>query len=417
MASQKIKKIFARWILDSRGNPTVEAEVTLRSGAMGRASVPSGASTGSKEAIELRDGDAEFGGKGVKRAVHNITQIIAPKLIGENSAKQDHIDRVLLELDGTKNKSRLGANATLAVSLATAKAFAYHENQPLYAHIAQLSGVKSKSLSIPVPMTNLMNGGRHASFASDFQEYMIVPSGIPRFPNQLQACSEIFAHLGELLKSKRFATTVGDEGGYAPKLPGGNEAPLEIIVQAISAAGYEPGKDIFLALDVAASEFYKDGIYNLKSDQKKLSSKELYDYYQKLLTRYPIMSIEDGFFETDYEPWEHFVAQNQKLMIVGDDLLVTNPEIIEDAIRHKRANALLVKPNQIGTLTETIKAVSLAHSAGWKTVMSHRSGETEDASLAHLAVGMGTSFIKAGSMSRSERLAKYNELLRINENL
>lgn len=404
-------------ILDSRGNPTIEAVVMLSSGQSGRASVPSGASTGSHEAIELRDGGSRFGGLGVENAIKNIHELIAPSLIGEDPNDQQLIDEKMIKLDGTKNKSKLGANAILAVSLSIAKAAANEKKVELYQHIADLSG-NSQTLSIPTPMINIVNGGRHAEGASDFQEYMIVPKGIATYSDQIRACSEIFHKLKQEISSLGIQTTVGDEGGFAPILDGGNKQVFDLIVDAISKANYEPGKDVFLALDIAASEFYANGKYNLKSENRILGPDELSEYYDQLMNKYPIFSIEDPFSENDYEAWENFSAAfTSKIQIVGDDLLVTNPEFISSAISAKRANSLLVKPNQIGTLSETIKAVSLAKKAGWTTVMSHRSGETEDTSIAHLAVGLGTEYIKAGSMSRSERLAKYNELLRINEYL
>ncbi len=404
-------------ILDSRGNPTIEAVVMLSSGQSGRASVPSGASTGSHEAIELRDGGSRFGGLGVENAINNIDALIAPSLIGEDPNDQQLIDEKMIKLDGTKNKSKLGANAILAVSLSIAKAAANEKKVELYQHIADLSG-NSQTLSIPTPMINIVNGGRHAEGASDFQEYMIVPKGIATYPDQIRACSEIFHKLKQEISSLGIQTTVGDEGGFAPILDGGNKQVFDLIVDAISKGNYEPGKDVFLALDIASSEFYANGKYNLKSEDRILGPDELSEYYDQLMEKYPIFSIEDPFSENDYEAWENFSAAfTSKIQIVGDDLLVTNPEFISSAISAKRANSLLVKPNQIGTLSETIKAVSLAKKAGWTTVMSHRSGETEDTSIAHLAVGLGTEYIKAGSMSRSERLAKYNELLRINEYL
>ncbi|HMS23584.1 MAG TPA: phosphopyruvate hydratase [Candidatus Saccharibacteria bacterium] len=417
MSKPKINKISARMILDSRGNPTIEAVVMLSSGQSGRASVPSGASTGSHEAIELRDGGSRFGGLGVENAINNIDALIAPSLIGEDPNDQQLIDEKMIKLDGTKNKSKLGANAILAVSLSIAKAAANEKKVELYQHIADLSG-NSQTLSIPTPMINIVNGGRHAEGASDFQEYMIVPKGIATYPDQIRACSEIFHKLKQEISSLGIQTTVGDEGGFAPILDGGNKQVFDLIVDAISKGNYEPGKDVFLALDIASSEFYANGKYNLKSEDRILGPDELSEYYDQLMEKYPIFSIEDPFSENDYEAWENFSAAfTSKIQIVGDDLLVTNPEFISSAISAKRANSLLVKPNQIGTLSETIKAVSLAKKAGWTTVMSHRSGETEDTSIAHLAVGLGTEYIKAGSMSRSERLAKYNELLRINEYL
>lgn len=417
MSKAKISRITARMILDSRGNPTVEAVTVLSSGHSGRASVPSGASTGSHEAIELRDGGSKFGGLGVENAIKNINELIAPKLVGENPCDQQLIDTKLMELDGTKNKSKLGANAILAVSLSVAKAAANYTNKELFQYIADLAK-NSQPLSLPIPMVNIVNGGRHADGASDFQEYMIVPKGFKNYPDQIRACSEIFHALKKEISSLGLQTTVGDEGGFAPILDGGNKQVFDLVLRAINKANYEPGREIFLALDIAASEFYSNGKYNLKSENRIITADELSDYYSQLKNQYPIISIEDPFSENDYEAWEKFTAEfASNLQIVGDDLLVTNPEFISSAISAKRANSLLVKPNQIGTLSETIEAVSLAKKAGWTTVMSHRSGETEDTSIAHLAVGLGTDFIKSGSMSRSERLAKYNELLRIKEKL
>lgn len=417
MSKTKISRIDARMILDSRGNPTVEAEVMLSSGHTGRASVPSGASTGSHEAIELRDGGSKYGGLGVEQAVHNITKIIAPSLIGKNPTDQMTIDQGLIELDGTNNKSNLGANAILAISVSIAKASASQMGLKFYQYIANLADNK-KPLKIPTPMVNVINGGKHASGASDFQEYMIVPKGIDNYNDQIRACSEIFHALKQEIANLGLQTTVGDEGGFAPVLSGGNKQVFGLLSKAIDRAKYDSSKKIFLALDVAASEFYVGGKYNLKSEDRVITADELSNYYKQLRNEYPIFSIEDPFSENDHEAWEKFTANfGNDLQIVGDDLLVTNPRFINDAIGTKRANSLLVKPNQIGTLSETIEAVNLAKKAGWTTIMSHRSGETEDTSIAHLAVGLGTDYIKSGSMSRSERLAKYNELLRINETL
>lgn len=417
MSKPTISKIVARMILDSRGNPTVEAEVILNTGHKGRAAVPSGASTGSHEAIELRDGGSKYGGLGVEQAIRNIKEMIAPTLIGKNPNDQMKIDKELIDLDGTNNKSNLGANAILAISLSIAKASADQQGQEFYQYVANLADNK-ETLKVPTPMVNVINGGKHASGASDFQEYMIVPKGIDNYTNQIRACSEIFHALKQEITKLELQTTVGDEGGFAPILSGGNKQVFELLISAINRAKYRPNNDIFLALDIASSEFYVDGKYKLASEDRILTADELSSYYKQLLDEYPIFSIEDPFSENDHEAWEKFIANfGSGLQIVGDDLLVTNPKFINDAINAKRANSLLVKPNQIGTLSETIEAVNLAKKAGWTTIMSHRSGETEDTSIAHIAVGLGTDYIKSGSMSRSERLAKYNELLRINETL
>ncbi len=404
-------------ILDSRGNPTVEAEVILNTGHKGRAAVPSGASTGSHEAIELRDGGSKYGGLGVEHAVNNITEKIAPSLIGKNPNDQQVIDKGLIDLDGTNNKSNLGANAILAISLSVAKASADHQGQAFYQYVANLADNKEPA-KVPTPMVNVINGGKHASGASDFQEYMIVPKGISSYTDQIRACSEIFHALKQEIANLGLQTTVGDEGGFAPILSGGNKQVFDLLISAIDRSKYRPNSDVFLALDIASSEFYVDGKYKLSSEDRILTADELSSYYKQLLVEYPIFSIEDPFSENDFDAWEKFTANfGDKLQIVGDDLLVTNPGFISDAVSANRANSLLVKPNQIGTLTETIEAVNLAKKTGWTTIMSHRSGETEDTSIAHIAVGLGTDYIKSGSMSRSERLVKYNELLRINETL
>ena len=417
MSKPTISKIIARMILDSRGNPTVEAEVILNTGHKGRAAVPSGASTGSHEAIELRDGGSKYGGLGVEHAVNNITEKIAPSLIGKNPNDQQVIDKGLIDLDGTNNKSNLGANAILAISLSVAKASADHQGQAFYQYVANLADNKEPA-KVPTPMVNVINGGKHASGASDFQEYMIVPKGISSYTDQIRACSEIFHALKQEIANLGLQTTVGDEGGFAPILSGGNKQVFDLLISAIDRSKYRPNSDVFLALDIASSEFYVDGKYKLSSEDRILTADELSSYYKQLLVEYPIFSIEDPFSENDFDAWEKFTANfGDKLQIVGDDLLVTNPGFISDAVSANRANSLLVKPNQIGTLTETIEAVNLAKKTGWTTIMSHRSGETEDTSIAHIAVGLGTDYIKSGSMSRSERLVKYNELLRINETL
>ncbi len=407
----KIKSISSRQILDSRGNPTVEVDLVLDNGQIGRASVPSGASTGAREAVELRDGGNDYGGQGVTKALHNIQNLIAPAVIDKDFQSQLALDDALCQLDGTHNKARLGANAILGVSLAYVKACA--GSQSLYLSIAGTAKPK-----LPIPMFNVINGGKHARNSSDIQEYMIVPVGITGYAKQLQAGTEVFHALGSILSAQNQATTVGDEGGYA--LPAGsrNSDGLALLEKAITKAGYVPGKDISIALDVAASELFANGRYNLKSEQRSFTSLELIDFYTKLCQAYPIISIEDGL---DQEDWQNWPLLNQKLgdkiMLVGDDLLVTNTKYIQQAIDKKACNAVLIKPNQIGTLSETVAAIELAHANGLKTVMSHRSGETEDTTIAHIAVGLGTKYMKSGSLSRSERLAKYNELLRIGEQL
>jgi enolase len=413
----RIANIYARQIFDSRGHPTIEAEVTLESGAMGRAAVPSGASTGSNEALELRDDGEAYGGKGVSKAVNIVNTTIKRALVGSLADDQETIDDKLHKLDGTPNKSKLGANSILAVSLACAHAAAKEKNVPLFRHIAELAD--TKHFCMPIPMCNVLNGGKHASNSTDIQEFMLVPIGITDFTKALQACSETFHALGKILKEQKQPTTVGDEGGYAPHLEKNIEA-IELIGKAVQAAGYEFGKDISVALDVAASELQEsDGQYKLAKEAKtKQSSLELIGLYKDMLQKYPIMSIEDGLGEDDWANWTTLTSEHgHNTMIVGDDLTVTNPKFIKKAISEHAANALLVKPNQIGTLTETIQAVKMAQNAGWRTIISHRSGETEDTTIAHLAVGLHIPFIKTGSMSRSERLGKYNELLRIAETL
>ena len=410
----KIQFIKARQILDSRGNPTVEAVVLLEGGHRGRAAVPSGASTGSGEALELRDGGEKWGGQGVTKAVSNVDDIIGPELIGMDAADQEAIDSKMLELDGTENKSNLGANAILAVSLAVAKAEAVAEEMALYQYIAKMA--ETTKLTLPMPMMNVMNGGMHANWATDIQEYMIMPIGAPTFAEAIRYGAETFHALAKILKEKGYAVTVGDEGGYAPRETKGNREPFELMTQAIEAAGYRPGKDIVLLTDAAASEFYGDGAYNLKTESKKLSGGEMIDFYRELVDEFPIVSIEDGLSESDWDNWTKMTEKlGDRIQIVGDDLLVTNTKLLQKAIDLKACNAILIKPNQIGSLTETINAVKLAHSNGFNTIMSHRSGETEDTTIAHLAVGLNTGQIKTGSMSRSERVAKYNELLRIAE--
>lgn len=411
----KIKNIKARQILDSRGNPTVECDVILENGAWGRAAVPSGASTGEGEALELRDGDiAKYGGKGVLKAIANIMNEIKPSLIGFDAAQQSEIDQRMKTLDGTANKSRLGANAILAVSLATAKAEANAQGLPFYQYIAKVSG--TDGLSLPMPMMNVMNGGAHADFATDIQEYMIIPVGAQSFADAIRIGSEVFHALGGIVKDLGFLKTVGDEGGYAQKWSGGNETPFKLILQAIEKAGYQPSRDVVIAIDSAASEFYSKGAYNLASDDAKFDADQMIEFYRIASSRYPIVSIEDGFDQNDWPAWSKFTAElGSKIQIVGDDLYATNVEHLRRGITERASNAILVKANQIGTLSETIETVKLAQANGFATVMSHRSGETEDTTIAHLAVGLNCRQIKTGSLSRSERVAKYNELIRIEE--
>ncbi len=408
-----ISKIKARQVLDSRGNPTVEAEVWLENGGFGRAIVPSGASTGSGEALELRDGDTtRFNGKGVLKAVWNINSSISDILIG-NSSDQKNVDQMMLELDGTDNKSNLGANAILAVSLATAKANAKALRMPFYQHVAELANTASE-MSIPMPMMNVMNGGAHASWATDFQEYMIVPKGAGNIAEAIRCGAEIFHMLKKVLAERDYPTTVGDEGGYAPRVRDGNNEPLDCIKQAIEKSGYELGKDVAIAMDIAASEFYDDGHYVLKTNGDWKSADDLINWYTWIIDNYPVVSIEDGLAENDWTNWKNMTERlGSRVQLVGDDLFVTNTALLKRGINEEVANAILIKPNQIGTLSETIEAVLTAKKSGYKTVMSHRSGETEDVSIAHLAVGLGTGQIKTGSLSRSERIAKYNELIRI----
>lgn len=413
MQDFSISSITARQILDSRGNPTVEADVVLRDGTLGRAAVPSGASTGAGEALELRDGDNGWGGKSVYQAVRNVNEIIAPALVGKDASDQTALDNVILALDGTDNKSKLGANAILSVSLAAAKAAATAKKQPLWRYIANMTG---KSPSLPLPMMNVMNGGAHAAFATDIQEFMIICKGAKTFEETLKMGTEIFHALAKILKNHDYPTTVGDEGGYAPRVRSGNREPLTLLSEAITSAGYTLGSDVVFAMDAASSEFYQDGRYELKCEGKSLSSEEMIDWLEALVNEFPIVSIEDGFAENDWSGWRQLRARiGDRIQLVGDDLLVTNTSLVQKAIDEHAANALLVKPNQIGSLTETIQAVSMAQDAGWNTVMSHRSGETEDTTISHLAVGLGCGQIKTGSLSRTDRIAKYNELLRIAE--
>ena len=410
-----IVEVFAREILDSRGNPTVEVEVFLESGVWGRAAVPSGASTGEHEAIELRDkDDKRYGGKGVLNAVNNVNETIAEELIGEDATEQTYIDNLLVELDGTKNKANLGANAILGVSLATAKAAANAMDLPLYQY---LGGVNAKTL--PVPMMNIINGGAHADNNVDLQEFMIMPAGAPTFSEALRMGTEVFHSLKSVLKGKNHNTAVGDEGGFAPDLKS-NEEALQVIMEAIEKANYKAGDDCFICLDPASSEFYDTAKkkYVLKSENKELSSEEMVAYYADLCKLYPIVSIEDGLDENDWEGWKFLTSElGGKIQLVGDDLLVTNTEKLKRAIDSNIANSILIKVNQIGTLTETLDAIEMAKCAGYTSVISHRSGETEDATIADIAVATNAGQIKTGSASRSDRIAKYNQLLRIEEML
>ena len=410
-----ITGVYAREILDSRGNPTIEVEVQLESGAWGRAAVPSGASTGKREAVELRDGDdsQRYRGKGVQQAVRNVEETIAPEVEGLEASEQAAVDQALLELDGTPNKSALGANAILGVSLAVARAAADDVGLPLYAY---LGGVGARLL--PVPLMNVLNGGAHADNGIDFQEFMLVPAGAENFSNALRTGAEIFHTLKEILKDKGLATGVGDEGGFAPALSS-NTAALDLFMQAIERAGYRPGEDVLLALDVAASEFADaGGRYGLRRENVVRTSEEMIELYESLIRRYPIVSIEDGLGEDDWAGWGLMTKRlGHRVQLVGDDLFVTNPAIIQEGIRNGIANAVLVKVNQVGTLTETMQAIELSKRAGYGTVISHRSGETEDTFIADLAVAVNAGQIKTGSLARSERTAKYNQLLRIEEEL
>ena len=408
-----IVDVIAREILDSRGNPTVEADVLLESGVMGRAAVPSGASTGSREAIELRDGDgARYLGKGVLQAVENVNTEISEGIVGLDAEEHAFIDKTLIDLDGTENKSRLGANAILAVSMAVAKAAAEEAGLPLYRYFGG-----SGPMTMPVPMMNVINGGAHANNNLDIQEFMIMPVGAKSFRDALRCGAEVFHHLKKLVDKKGYPTTVGDEGGFAPNVSGNDEA-IELILKAIEAAGYAAGQDIVLALDCASSEFYKDGKYVLASEKLELSSEGFADYLATLASKYPIISIEDGMAEADWNGWKILTDKlGKNVQIVGDDLFVTNPKILKEGISRGVANSILIKINQIGTLTETFAAVEMAKRAGYTNVISHRSGETEDSTIADIAVGLNAGQIKTGSLSRSDRIAKYNQLLRIEEDL
>jgi len=408
----EIMSIYAREILDSRGNPTIEVEVELDSGVIGRAAVPSGASTGEHEAVELRDNQGRYNGKGVLNAVKNVNDFIAPELLGFDATDQVLIDNIMIELDGTENKSKLGANAMLGVSLACARAAAEELILPLYRYIG---GTNAKLL--PVPQSNILNGGKHADNNVDLQEFMIMPLGAKSFRQAIQMNAEVFHALKSYLKKNGHSTAVGDEGGFAPNLKS-NEEALQFIVKAIELAGYRPGQDIYIALDPASSEFYVDGKYQLKAEGKSLSSEEMIDYYEDLIKKYPIISIEDGLAEDDWKGWQLMNKRlGDKIQIMGDDIFVTNVERLKRGIKEKTANSILIKLNQIGTLTETLDTIELAKTHNYTCVVSHRSGETEDTFIADLAVALNTGQIKTGSLCRSERIAKYNQLLRIEEEL
>lgn len=408
-----ISQILARQILDSRGNPTVEVDVKLTTGHSGRAAVPSGASTGSKEALELRDGGDDWMGKAVLHAVNNVRQVIAPAVYNRQFHSIAELDQLMIELDATPTKSKLGANAILGVSLATAKAVANALGLEFWQYLAQIAGTAP---SLPMPMMNVMNGGAHADGSSDFQEYMIVPVGAQDFTQVLKIGTEVFHNLKTVLKKRGYATTVGDEGGFAPSLKHGNQEPLELIAEAVELAGYQLGTDVKFALDTASSEVYQDGVYQLKTENLSLTSEQMIDKFADWTNRFPIASIEDGLDENDWQGWQKLTARlGDKIQLVGDDLLVTNPRILLEAIDKKACNAILIKLNQIGTLSETIEAVKIAQSAGFNAIISHRSGETEDTTIAHLAVGLGAGQIKTGSLSRTDRICKYNEILRIAE--
>lgn len=410
----EIVDVYAREILDSRGNPTLEVEVFLESGAFGRAAVPSGASTGEREAMELRDGDkSRYLGKGVLQAVDNVNNVIAEEVIGMEADDQVGIDMKMIELDGTEYKTKLGANAILGVSLAVAKAAAEEAGQPLYKYIG---GANAREL--PLPMMNIINGGSHADNNVDIQEFMVMPAGATCFKEALRMGAEIFHALKNVLKSKGYSTAVGDEGGFAPNLKS-NEEALEVIMEAIVKAGYKPGEDVLLALDVAASELFSDGKYTLENETQKVKTAvEMVDFYEDLVNRYPIISIEDGLAENDWDGWKLLTERlGKRIQIVGDDLFVTNPKILKEGIQKGIANSILIKLNQIGTLTETLEAIEMAKRAGYTTVISHRSGETEDTTLADLAVAVNSGQIKTGSLCRTDRVAKYNQLLRIEDEL
>lgn len=414
----KITSIVAQEILDSRGNPTVETTLTLENGMSTTAAVPSGASTGSREALELRDGDSKrFGGKGVLKAVANVNEVIAPAIVGMDVNDQAGIDGKMLEMDGTDMKENLGANAILSISMAVTKAAAMANNMPLYAYVAKLFGRSADSYLMPIPMMNVLNGGKHAIKSTDMQEFMVMPIGAPSIQEAVRWGSEVFQALGKILKEMGQATTVGDEGGYAPSLPT-NQTPLELIIKAIEKCGYVPGKDIAIALDPASTEFFEDGKYQLKTENRSLSSEEMIELYKGWVEKFPIVSLEDGLAEEDWDGWTKLTAAvGSKIQIVGDDLFVTNPKWVKKGIELKAGNSVLVKVNQIGTITETIETINTARAAGMSAVVSHRSGETEDTFIADFVVGAGTGQIKTGSLSRSERIAKYNRLMRIEREL
>ncbi len=407
----KIKKIHSRMIIDSRGNPTLEAEITLKNGVVGRSCVPSGASTGSKEAVELRDSDDQFYfGKGVTRAINNVNEVIAKEIEGMEIDDQGGIDQAMISLDGTSNKENLGANSILAVSMAVAHTGANNQKKNLFEYINP-----NGPYSLPTPMMNIINGGMHAENNIDIQEFMIIPAGRPSFSEAIRCGAEIFHSLKYILSKKKLSTTVGDEGGFAPNLDS-NEAALKLIIESIESAGYEPGKDVFLGLDCASTEYYKNNKYNLTSENLALKSNQMVDYLHTLCGKFPILSIEDGMSEDDWDGWACLTDRlGKNTQLVGDDLFVTNPEILQQGIDKNIANSVLIKVNQIGTLTETYQTINLAKSAGYSTVISHRSGETEDTTIADIAVAFNAMQIKTGSMSRSERIAKYNQLLRIEE--
>lgn len=406
----EIIDVYARQILDSRGNPTIEVEVLVDGGIVGKAAVPSGASTGEKEALELRDGGKDFLGKGVTKAIKNVNEIIGPEIEGESVLNQRGIDYKMIEIDGTENKSRLGANAILGVSLAVARAAANFLDVPLYFYIG---GINANIM--PVPLCNVINGGLHADNNLDIQEFMIVPIGAKSFSEGYKMVAEVFQYLKKILKEKGYSTSVGDEGGFAPNL-NKNEEGIQVILEAIEKAGYIPGEHIYIALDVAASSLYEDGLYNFEG--KKVKSDELIRFYEEIVSKYPIYSIEDGLSENDWDGWKELTKLlGNKIQLVGDDIFVTNPKIFKEGIKQKIGNAILIKVNQIGTLTETLETIEMAKRNGYNTIISHRSGETEDTFIADLSVGVNAGQIKSGSLSRSERLCKYNQLLRIEENL
>ena len=411
-----IKSILAREILDSRGNPTVEADVVLSDGSFGRAAAPSGASTGTLEALELRDGDkGRYVGKGVTEAVNNANTVIADALQGKDALDQRAVDQLMIDLDGTENKSKLGANAILAVSLAVSKAAAVSKGVPLYAHYAELFG--NDSYAMPVPQMNIINGGEHADNSIDFQEFMILPTGLPSFGEALRAGAEVFHSLKKVLHDMGLSTAVGDEGGFAPNLES-NEAAVGIIIEAIEKAGYKAGEDIMIGLDVASTEFYNDGQYTLEAEGKSLNSKEFAEYLEAWVRKYPIITIEDGMAEDDWDGWADLTNRvGNDIQLTGDDLFVTNTRILADGIEKGVANSILIKFNQIGSLSETMDAIQMAHDAGYKATISHRSGETEDTTIADLAVATAAGQIKTGSLCRSDRVAKYNQLLRIEQEL